>query len=72
MGRGTDGLSDWLDLSGGLNYWEDGEWDTVPRVGESISNRGARLKGLGNAIVPQGAEAVGRIVIERLKGENIG
>ena len=72
MGRGTDGLSDWLDLSGGLNYWEDGEWDTVPRVGESISNRGARLKGLGNAIVPQVAEAVGRIVIERLKGENIG
>ena len=72
MGGGADGLPGWLDLSRGLNYWKDGEWDTVPRVGEAIANRGARLKGLGNAIVPQVAEVVGRIVIERLKGENIG
>ncbi len=72
MGGGTDGIPEWVDLSRGLNYWEDGEWDTVPRVGEAIANRGARLKGLGNAIVPQVAEIVGRIVIDRLKGENIG
>jgi hypothetical protein len=33
--------------------WADGSWDTIPRVVAKQNNRNARLKGLGNAIVPQ-------------------
>jgi hypothetical protein len=33
--------------------WADGSWDTIPRVVTKQKNRKARLKGLGNAIVPQ-------------------
>ncbi len=66
VGRGDDGIPDWLDLSRGLNFWEDGKWDTVPRVTDKNVSRANRLRGLGNAVVPQVAEVVGRIVMERL------
>jgi len=45
------------------------QWATEPAVGRvahGISNRVDRLRGLGNAVVPQVAEFVGRLVIERL------
>ena len=53
LGRGFNGLPDWLDGS-----WERG----VPRVTERKEGRKDRLKGLGNAIVPQVAEQIFRAI----------
>jgi DNA (cytosine-5)-methyltransferase 1 len=42
-------------------------WETEPdvgRVANGIPNRVDRLKGLGNAVVPQVAEVIGRLVVE--------
>jgi len=44
-----------------------GEWESEPelgRVADGVRNRVDRLKGLGNAIVPQIAEWIGRRIIE--------
>lgn len=38
--------------------WEKG----IPRVAKDIANRRARLKALGNAVVPQWAEFIGNMV----------
>tara|TARA_X000001388_G_scaffold30456_3_gene21671 strand:+ start:145 stop:1293 length:1149 start_codon:yes stop_codon:yes gene_type:complete len=54
LGRGFDGISSWLDGS-----WELG----IDRTTLISKNRTNRLKGLGNAIVPQCAE----VILERLK-----
>ena len=46
-----------------LGYW----WETEPdvgRVANGVPDRVDRLKGLGNAVVPQVAELVGRLVVE--------
>ncbi len=52
--RGTQGYAGW--------QW----WQTEPNVGrvvDGVSSRVDRLKGLGNAVVPQVAEVIGRLVI---------
>jgi DNA (cytosine-5)-methyltransferase 1 len=44
----------------------NGWWETEPNVGrvaDGISNRVDRLRGLGNAVVPQVAEYIGRLVV---------
>jgi len=58
MGRMVDGLSRRL----------DGHWDVepihIPRVASVVKNRSARLKQLGNAVVPQVVEMLGRAIIK--------
>ena len=54
----------WSSSSSERNYadW----WETEPSVGrvvDGVSNRVDRLRGLGNAVVPQVAEYVGRLIV---------
>ena len=51
LGRMVNGLSTWVDEPSG-----------IPRTGPSVKGRAARLKGLGNAIVPQIAERIGQTI----------
>ena len=53
MGRVADGLSRWMD-----------EPEEVPRVIGKVPDRIHRLKALGNAVVPQVVEVIGRMVME--------
>lgn len=46
------------------NPWLGGEWEGQPRVETGVPNRVDRLRGLGNAVVPQVAEWIGRRIIE--------
>lgn len=59
VGGAPDGISRWLDGS-----WEAG----VDRVTRGVPNRVSRLKCLGNAVVPQVAEFVGRRIMESEAG----
>ncbi len=43
-----------------INGWEDG----ISRVANGIPHRAHRLKGLGNAVVPQIPELIGRAILE--------
>ena len=43
------------------SYWQD--QPSVGRVADGVSHRVDRLRGLGNAVVPQVAEFVGRLVV---------
>jgi DNA (cytosine-5)-methyltransferase 1 len=58
----ADGLSGRLD--GGLNVWGPGWEDGIPRVATGVPKRVDRLRCLGNAIVPQIAEMIGRAILE--------
>ena len=49
--------------AGTISDW----WETEPdvgRVADGVPNRVDRLRGLGNAVVPQVAEVIGRLVVE--------
>lgn len=53
LGRVAHGVSDWLDEPAG-----------IPRTIKGQENRAARLKALGNAVVPQVVELIGRAIME--------
>ena len=51
LGRSLDGIPTELDFP---RRWRDGTWEEgIPRVTTGQKNRVSRLKGLGNAVVPQ-------------------
>jgi len=67
--------SGWTDIEreGKLEYQaeEDGSWPEepdIPRVIGRIPNRAARIKALGNAVVPVVAEFIGRAIISASEG----
>jgi DNA (cytosine-5)-methyltransferase 1 len=77
------GLEDWLQTDCGPGgYQEDayrawmpikrhGWWEVEPavcRVANGLPNRIHRLRGLGNAVVPQVAEYIGRRIVEACPG----
>jgi len=53
---------DWAELAARRGCWVK-EWPSVPRVTCGIPNRADRLRGLGNAVVPQIPEIIGRIIM---------
>ena len=61
----------WQDISGGSkevgNFINPNNWSIEPNVGRvanGVPNRVDRLKSLGNAVVPQVAEYIGRCIME--------
>jgi len=50
------------------NPWADGEWPNQPRVEPGVPSRVNRLKGLGNAVVPQVAQFIGRCLVDAASG----
>lgn len=73
MGKQTHGLSRWLARLGLTNDWGvDSQWeDGQSRVSERQEKDVDRLKALGNAVVPQFAELVGRLVIRSLIADTL-
>ena len=60
MGGAADGVPARVDGGIAIEPWERG----VPRTVEGCPKRVDRLRCLGNAVVPQVAELVGRLVLE--------
>jgi hypothetical protein len=46
--------------------WQNGTWDTIPRITSGQKHRQARLKCLGNAVVPQIPKLIWGLVMEAL------
>lgn len=60
--RTLDGISAGLD--GTLNFWA-GDWERgISRTARGVPNRTNRVKALGNAVVPQVVEWIGRRIVE--------
>jgi hypothetical protein len=59
----------WFLAACGRTDWGTGEWLGVPRVAHGVKDRVSRLRALGNAVVPQIPEMIGRAILE---AENVG
>lgn len=64
MGRGPHGLSPWVHPTRRLDAWGPGWEAGIPRVAEGVKDRVGRLRALGNSVVPQVAEHVGRLIMD--------
>jgi len=65
--------SGWRKLTGCSESLRPGEWSAEPdvgRVANGIPARVDRLRGLGNAVVPQVAEFIGRQIVQHMTGGN--
>jgi site-specific DNA-cytosine methylase len=47
--------------------WKDGSWDTIPRTTVKQAHKVQRIKGLGNAIVPQIATWLWKLIKEKIR-----
>jgi hypothetical protein len=73
MGEQTYGLPRWVAELGMSNLWGTSSiWeDDVSRVRIRQENDIDRLKALGNAVVPQFIELVGRLIIKSIIEDNL-
>lgn len=62
--RVVDGIPEGMDER---SAWSDGEWPDVPRVTTRSPHRTDRLRALGNAVVPQITEIIGREILKRCR-----
>ena len=65
MGRVVHGVFEGLDQTGIADPWAGGEWPGVPRVAKGVPDRVSRLRALGNSLVPQIPEMLGRAILAR-------
>jgi len=65
LGLQRAGMTVRLDGSGGP--WV-AEWPDTPRTSANTPDRADRLRGLGNAVVPQVAEHIGKLIM-KMKGD---
>ena len=61
VGRKSNGIPRWLD---GLEFLTCPDSDGTPRITEEGKNRAARIKALGNAVVPHIPHVLGKAILE--------